>query len=90
MPSDITLLNRVDKDTDIGRRTCKMFFPKEAKEDTLRVELLVQSSTPKTPPFRPDYSIGSKPRIVRKRKKPLEIGEGGRAGSDIEEGGEDS
>jgi hypothetical protein len=67
-----------------------MFFPKEAKEDTLWVELLVKSSTPKIPPSRPDYSVGSKPRIVRKRKKPSEIGEGGRARSDIEEGGEDS
>jgi hypothetical protein len=89
MPSDVALLNRVDKVADMGRRTCDMFFPKEAKEDTLRVELLVQSSTPKTPPSRPDYSLGSKPRMVRKRKKPLEIGEGGRAGSDMEEGGED-
>jgi hypothetical protein len=89
MPSDVALLNRVDKNADMGRRTCDMFFPKEAKEDTLRVELLVQSSTPKTPPSRPDYSVGSKPRIVRKRKKPLEIREGGRAGSDMDEGGED-
>jgi hypothetical protein len=41
MPSDVALLNRVNKNADMGRRTYDMFFPKEAKEDTLQVELLI-------------------------------------------------
>ena len=88
-PGDIALLNGVDKGTGMGRRTCDMFFPEEAKEDTLRVELLVPSSSPKAPLPRPDYSIGSKPRATRKRKKVREEVEEEGTGGDVEAEGED-
>ena len=47
IPDDIATLNKIVKDEDRGRRTSDMFFPEEAKEDRLRVEIVAPTSTSK-------------------------------------------
>lgn len=63
--SDIKPLNNPVKDSDKGRRTSDMFFPKDAPTDRLEVKLAALKSPAKS---RPDYSAAA-PVSARKRKR---------------------
>ena len=68
MPNDVASLNRGVKNASKSSRTSDMFFPEEAKEDRLRVEL-VPLVTTSVPSPRPDYFAGAKSRKMQKRKQ---------------------
>jgi len=68
MPDDIAILNLAAEDQGADGRAPEPLQPIETREDTLRVEVIAPS-TPKPPPSRPDYSIGSQPRKTRKRRR---------------------
>jgi hypothetical protein len=83
MPNDIVPLECIPGDTDVP-------VLEEAKQDTLRVELIIPPSTTKPPPPpKPDYSTGSKPRKTGKRKIPQAKGDGRMAEGDEEAEEED-
>lgn len=68
IPDDVATLNKIAKDEDRGRRTSDMFFPEDAKEDRLRVEIIAPPPTSKiaTPP---NYAEGSRPKATTATRK---------------------
>jgi hypothetical protein len=62
--SDIKRLNLPVEDTDHGRRTSDMFFPKDAPLDRLEIKLGTPMSS-----ARPDYSKAGQTKLVKKRKR---------------------
>jgi hypothetical protein len=69
MPEDVAMVNRVTEEQGGDGQTSDMLSPAGAGEDMLRVEVAVLSSAPKVSSSRPDYSIGSRPRKTRKRRR---------------------
>jgi hypothetical protein len=88
MPDDIAILNRVTEGQEKDGRASDMLIATEAREDTLRVEVIVPPSTPRPPPSRPNYTTGSQSRKIRKRRRLQGKGEG-RTKGEGEEQGED-
>jgi hypothetical protein len=70
IPSDVATLNTIVNDEGQARRTSDRFFPDEAKEDRLRVELVPPPSTSKNVATPPTYAEGSRPRN-RTKKRPV-------------------
>ena len=68
IPNDVASLNRGTLESRRGKRTSEMWFPEDAKEDHLRVELVPPPSTRMVRP-EPDYveSAASRPATKRKR-----------------------
>ena len=68
IPDDVATLNKIAKDEDRGRRTSDIFFPEDAKEDQLKVEIIAPPSTSKiaTPP---NYAEGSRPKATTAARK---------------------
>jgi hypothetical protein len=69
MPDDVATVNRVTEEQGGDGQTSDTLYPSGAGEDMLRVEVAVLSSAPKVSPSRPNYSIGSRPRKTRKRRR---------------------
>jgi hypothetical protein len=86
MPDDVAALNRVTEGQEKDGRASDMLIATEAREDTLRVEVIVPPSTPKPPPSRPNYTTGSQPRKTRKRRRLQGEGEGRTEGEGEEQG----
>lgn len=70
MPDDVAMLNATAEEQGKRKQASDMSLLTEARKDTIRVEEIVPSSTPKGPSPRPNYSTGSKPRKTRKRRRP--------------------
>ena len=73
IPDDVATLNRIVKDEDRGRRTSDMFFPEEAKEDRLRVEIVAPTSTSIKTASPHSYAEGrrSKPTTTKRKRVQL-------------------
>jgi hypothetical protein len=72
IPDDVATLNRIDRDEDRERRTSGMFFPGEAKEDHLRVEIVAPMSTSKEFATPPSYAEGRRPKSTTAKRKRVE------------------
>ena len=69
LPDDVATLNKIAKDEDRGRRTSDTFFPGDAKEDRLRVEIIAPPSTSNKVATPPNYAEGPRPKLTTTRKK---------------------
>jgi hypothetical protein len=76
IPEDVRSLNKITDPAQLGRRTTEVFYPDEAAEDQLRVELLPPSA-------KRDYSgFGPSRARVQKRRRTGVGGESDRARDD--------
>lgn len=89
--SDVASLNQVTEDKDKGRRTTDVFFPDEAGDERLKLEVVPNApaaapTTVPTPIAKPDYSAGNRPRPSRKRKSVSKVADEALGQSDEDEG----
>jgi hypothetical protein len=84
IPDDVATLNTRAVEQGKGGRSSDMMLPIEAREDILRVEVIVPPSNPEAAPSRPSYSTGPRPRKTKKRKR-LQGEEGDEAGGESHE-----
>ena len=87
---DVASLNQVTEDKDKGRRTNDIFFPDEAGDERLKVEVVPNApaaapTADPTPTTKPDYSRGSRPRSSRKRKSASKVADVGPEQQDAED-----
>ena len=81
IPDDVTILNTRAEEQGREGQTSDMMFPIEAREDTLRVEVIVLPSNLEAAPSRLSYSASPRLRKTKKRKR-LEGEEGDKAGGE--------
>lgn len=82
IPEDVASLNRIANDEDRGRRTSDMFFPDEAKEDRLKVEIIAPTSASTKIATPPNYTDGRRPNSTKTKRKRVQEVEQEESGSE--------